>query len=100
MPLPPAGARAVFDLALEGMVWSRRSLLMAMLVGLPVVVRHRSTGWCSRPTPNPQPVTPFDLYAVIVAVYWIRNVLPLAALFYATRPRRRRGGGPDAHVPR
>ena len=25
-----------------------------------------------------------DLYAVIVALYWIRNVLPLAALFFAT----------------
>ena len=26
----------------------------------------------------------FDLYGVIVAVYYVRNVLPLAALFYAT----------------
>jgi hypothetical protein len=28
-------ARAVFDLSLEGMVWSRRSLLMILLLGLP-----------------------------------------------------------------
>ena len=32
----------------------------------------------------PPRLTGFDLYAVIVAVYYVRNVLPLAALFYAT----------------
>jgi hypothetical protein len=36
LPFRPA-ARAVFDLSLEGMVWTRRSLLMAVLVGMPVV---------------------------------------------------------------
>jgi ABC-2 type transport system permease protein len=82
-PLPfLAGARGVFDLALEGMVWSRRSFMMAVLLGLPVVfgliyrfalVAH-----------IPAKLTGFDLYGVIVAVYYVRNVLPLAALFYAT----------------
>jgi ABC-2 type transport system permease protein len=76
------GAQGVFDLALEGMVWSRRSLMMASLLGLPVVfaliyrfalVAH-----------VPPKLTGFDLYGVIVAVYYVRNVLPLAALFYAT----------------
>jgi len=35
-----------------------------------------------------------DLYAVIVAIYWIRNVLPLAALFTRRRssPTRWTGG--------
>jgi len=83
-PLPfAAAARAVFDLSLEGMIWTRRSLLMALLVAAPVafailyrlvLVAHTAV----------RPVTPEDLYAVIVAMYWIRNVLPLAALFYAT----------------
>jgi ABC-2 type transport system permease protein len=82
-PLPfLAGARGVFDLTLEGMVWSRRSFMMAVLLGLPVVfglvyrfalVAH-----------IPAKLTGFDLYGVIVAVYYVRNVLPLAALFYAT----------------
>ena len=83
-PLPfwPA-ARAVFDLSLEGMIWTRRSILMAILVGMPVVfaVLYRVVLSASAKV---QPVTPHDLYAVLVAVYWIRNVLPLAALFYAT----------------
>jgi ABC-type transport system involved in multi-copper enzyme maturation permease subunit len=82
LPLLPA-ARAVFELSLEGMIWTRRSLLMGLLVAMPVafavvyrLVLAAKTGV--------QPVTPQDLYAVIVAMYWIRNVLPLAALFYAT----------------
>ena len=44
-PLPfLRAARAVFDLSLESMIWSRRSLLMALLVGLPVLlaVAYRS----------------------------------------------------------
>jgi ABC-type transport system involved in multi-copper enzyme maturation permease subunit len=78
----PLAARAVFDLALEGMVWSRRSLFMAVLLGLPVLfgVLYRAVIAARFP---PQ-LTGFDLYAGIVAVYYVRNVLPLAALFYAT----------------
>jgi ABC-type transport system involved in multi-copper enzyme maturation permease subunit len=83
-PLPFAqAARAVFDLSLEGMIWTRRSILMAILVGMPVAfaVLYRVVLSSSA---RVQPVTPHDLYAVVVAIYWIRNVLPLAALFYAT----------------
>jgi ABC-2 type transport system permease protein len=75
--------RAVFDLSLEGMIWSRRSLLMGLLVGLPVLlaVVYRvllATDASFHALP------PLDLYAVFVAVFWVRNVLPLAALFHAT----------------
>lgn len=83
-PLPfRRAARAVFDLSLEGMIWTRRSILMAILVGMPVVfaILYRVVLSSSA---RVQPVTPHDLYAVVVAIYWIRNVLPLAALFYAT----------------
>jgi ABC-2 type transport system permease protein len=83
-PLPFAtAARAVFDLSLEGMVWTRRSLLMALLVAAPVAFAILYHVVLVTKTPT-RPVTPQDLYAVIVALYWIRNVLPLAALFYAT----------------
>ncbi len=83
-PLPfAAGARAVFDLSLEGMVWSRRTLLMGLLVGLPVLVAvvYRVV-LATQPEARLLPAA--DLYAVSVAIYWIRNVLPLAALFFAT----------------
>jgi ABC-2 type transport system permease protein len=75
-------AKRVFDLALEGMLWSRRSLLMALLLGLPVLF-----GILYRAIPIahiPPRLTGFDLYGYIVALYYVRNVLPLAALFYAT----------------
>lgn len=82
-PVPwPRGARAVFDLALEGMVWSRRSLVIAVLVGLPVVfaIAYRAVLAAKMPSR----LTGFDLYGIVVAIYYVRNVLPLAALFYAT----------------
>jgi len=83
-PLPFAkGARAVFDLSLEGMMWSRRTLLMGILVALPVLfaIVYRVV---LATQPKAELLPPGDLYAVIVALYWIRNVLPLAALFFAT----------------
>lgn len=82
-PLPfGVGARAVFELSLDGMVFSRRSLLMALLVAAPVAfaILYRVLA-VTQGTP---PLGPSDLYALMVAVYWVRNVLPLAALFYAT----------------
>jgi len=82
-PVPfPRAARAVFDLALEGMVWSRRSLLMAILLGLPIAFGLLFRGIIvSRLPPR---MTAFDLYGFVIAIYYIRNALPLAALFYAT----------------
>jgi ABC-type transport system involved in multi-copper enzyme maturation permease subunit len=75
------GARGVFGIALDSMVWSRRSVLMAALLGLPVVfaLLYRFVLVAKLP---PR-VRGFDLYAVIVALYYIRNALPLAALFYS-----------------
>jgi ABC-type transport system involved in multi-copper enzyme maturation permease subunit len=82
-PLPffPS-ARGVYGLALEGMIWSRRSLLMAILLGLPVAFALLYRGVLI--ARMPARITGFDLYAVIIAIYYVRNVLPLAALFYAT----------------
>jgi ABC-2 type transport system permease protein len=83
-PLPFAtGARAVFDLSLEGMLWTRRTLLMGILVALPVLfaIVYRVV---LATQPQAELLPPGDLYAVVVALYWIRNVLPLAALFFAT----------------
>jgi ABC-type transport system involved in multi-copper enzyme maturation permease subunit len=73
----------VFDLSLEGMIWSRRSLLMALLVGLPVLLAVVYRVVLAADIPS-RGVPPLDLYALVVAVYWIRNVLPLMALFHAT----------------
>ena len=82
-PLPfLRAARGVFDLSLDGMIWSRRSLMMAVLLGLPVVfaLAYRIVLVAKMP-PH---LSGFDLYGVVIAFYYVRNVLPLAALFYAT----------------
>src|SRR5262245_42125729 len=75
-------AQAVFDLALEGMVWSRRSALMAVLLALPILFGILYQAVLAAKIP-PQ-VTGGDLYGQIVVLYYIGSVLPLAALFYAS----------------
>jgi ABC-type transport system involved in multi-copper enzyme maturation permease subunit len=63
------------------MVWTRRSLLMALLLGLPVVLGVIFRLSSVRLPPR---ISSFDFYGVVVAFYYVRNVLPLVALFYAT----------------
>lgn len=75
------GARGVFDIALDAMLWSRRSILMAVLLLLPIAfaLLYRFVLVAKLPAR----LRGFDLYGVIVALYYVRNALPLAALFYA-----------------
>jgi ABC-type transport system involved in multi-copper enzyme maturation permease subunit len=74
-------ARAVFDLALEGMLWSRKSVVMAVLLGLPVVfgILYRVVLVAKLPAQ----ITAAALFGETVVGYYIGNVLPLVALFYA-----------------
>jgi ABC-type transport system involved in multi-copper enzyme maturation permease subunit len=81
-PLPMArAARAVFDLSLEAMVWSRRSLVMALLLALPVALAIVYRAVLGRLPPR---VAAFDFYGNIVVYYYLRFALPVTALFYAT----------------
>jgi ABC-2 type transport system permease protein len=83
-PLPLGrAARLVFDFALEGMAWSRRSLVMAVLVGLPALfaVLYRFLLAAGRLSDAPAPM---DFYGQVIALYEVRNVLPLVAFFYAS----------------
>jgi ABC-type transport system involved in multi-copper enzyme maturation permease subunit len=74
-------ARAVFDLSLESMIWTRRSLLMALLLALPAVLAAVFRLTVTRLPPR---IGAFDFYGMVIAFYYVRNVLPLVALFYAT----------------
>ncbi len=83
-PLPFAtAARAVFNLSLDSMVWTRRSLMMGIFVGLPLVVAIVFRAILVT-RPEAHLVAPFDFYTYVIAVVWISNVLPVCALFYAT----------------
>ena len=81
-PLPfPAAFRAVFELAFDGLLWSRRSLVMGLLLGLPVLLGLLFRLAAAKLPPQ---IGGPDLYAVVVVLYYLRNALPLCALFYAT----------------
>jgi ABC-type transport system involved in multi-copper enzyme maturation permease subunit len=73
-------ARVAFGLGLEGLLWSRRALLMGLLVGAPVLFAlvFRLVAAADLPAE----LTGFDIYGRFVSVYWLRNVLPLVALFF------------------
>ena len=82
-PLPfAAAARGVFTLSLDAMVWSRRSLVVAVALGLPVVLAivYRVV----LAAKLQQHVSGFDLYGITIAFFYVRWALPLVALFYAT----------------
>jgi ABC-2 type transport system permease protein len=81
VPFLPA-AKVVFDLSLESMLWSRRSIFMGVLLGLGVLfaVLFRVVLAARLPAR----IGAFDLYGVVVAYYYVRHALPLAALFYAS----------------
>jgi ABC-2 type transport system permease protein len=82
-PVPFArSARAVFDLALEGMLWSRRSLAVVVVLLLPVLfaVLYRVALAARFPTR----IAAADLYGMAVAFFYVSHALPLVALFYAT----------------
>lgn len=81
VPFLPS-ARAVFGLSLEGMLWSRRSLVLGLFLCIPVLIAivYRVVLAARMPAE----ITGFHLYGYLVALFWVRNALPLAALFYAT----------------
>jgi ABC-2 type transport system permease protein len=76
-----AAARGVFDLTVESMVWSRRSVAMAVLLGLPVLFGLLFRFLSTRVAPE---ITGFELYGLLIAFYYVGNVLPLTALFYGS----------------
>ena len=81
VPFAPA-ARGVFDLALEGMLWSGRTVVMAGLLALPIVraIVYRLV-LARFPAAR---VSAFDLYGRMVVFFYLRFAVPLTALFYAT----------------
>lgn len=78
-----AGALRVFDLSLAHMLWSRRTVFMVLVVGLPVllaiVVRVLvSVGDGRLPTTGPV------VFGLMVWGFFIRFAVPVLAVFYGT----------------
>ena len=76
------GARVVFDLSLEAMLWSRRSVFMGLLLVVPLLfaILYRVLLAAHAPVR----ITPALFFGGMFGSYYIWFALPLTALFYAT----------------
>jgi ABC-2 type transport system permease protein len=83
-----ASAMRVFDLSLGEMLWSRRTIFMALVVGSPVVLALvarivQSTGI----TPlrvNGAGVDAIAMFGMIIWVLYLRFIVPVLGVFYGT----------------
>jgi ABC-type transport system involved in multi-copper enzyme maturation permease subunit len=83
-----ASAFRVFDLSLNQMLWSKRTIFMVLVVGLPVVlaVAIRLLVALGAPTPRMQShvVTGPIIFGLMIWAFFIRFSVPVLAVFYGT----------------
>lgn len=88
-PAPPSlatSALRIFDLSLGQMLWSRRSIFLALLVGGPVVLGvaiRVATALDLGPPRAPRPGGPV-LFGLMVWLLYIRFIVPVLGVFYGT----------------
>ncbi|MGE5360407.1 MAG: ABC transporter permease subunit [Bacteroidales bacterium] len=82
-----AGAMRVFDLSLGQMLWSRRTVFMALVVAAPMVlalayrILHASFG---DPEVNGQAVGGHALFGMTIWLLYLRFIVPILGVFYGT----------------
>jgi hypothetical protein len=78
----------VFDLSLGDMLWSRRTVFMAMVVGLPVVlaaiIRLLSDLGAPMGRANGVILTGPIIFGLMFWLFYIRFIVPVLAVFYGT----------------
>jgi ABC-2 type transport system permease protein len=78
----------VFDLSLSEMLWSRRTIFMALVVGLPVliavVVRLLVEIGAPMPRVNRMEITGPIIFGLMVWAFFVRFSVPVLAIFYGT----------------
>jgi ABC-type transport system involved in multi-copper enzyme maturation permease subunit len=85
-PTLAASALRIFDLSLGQMLWSRRSVFLAVLVGGPVVlaVAVRIAALLNiGPPRGPRPGGPV-LFGLMIWLLYIRFIVPVLGVFYGT----------------
>jgi ABC-type transport system involved in multi-copper enzyme maturation permease subunit len=84
----PSGAARVFELSLGTMLWSRRTVFMALVVGGPVLValaaRLVAAGGVAPLRINGVPVDAAALFGMMVWVFYLRFTVPVLGVFYGT----------------
>jgi ABC-type transport system involved in multi-copper enzyme maturation permease subunit len=81
-------SRRVFDLSLGEMLWSRRTIFMALVVGGPVllavIVRIVELFGMSALRVNGQRVAGFGIFGVMMWMLFLRFIVPVLGVFYGT----------------
>ena len=81
-------AMRVFDLSLGEMLWSRRTIFMALVVGLPVllslVVRVLHDARRADLRVNNTTVTGPSIFGLMIWVFFVRFSVPVLGVFYGT----------------
>ena len=88
-PSFPASVLRVFDLSLGEMLWSRRSLFLALLVGGPVVLAALSraievAGQSGALRVNGSSVTGSAIFGLMIWLLYVRFIVPVLGVFYGT----------------
>ncbi len=81
-------SKRVFDLSLGEMLWSRRTIFMALVVAGPVVlaliVRAVELFGMSALRVNGQRVAGFGIFGVMIWMLFLRFIIPVLGVFYGT----------------
>ena len=81
-------SRRVFDLSLGEMLWSRRTIFMALVVGGPVllalIVKGVEYFGMSALRVNNQRVGGFGIFGVMIWMLFLRFIVPVLGVFYGT----------------
>jgi ABC-2 type transport system permease protein len=81
-------SRRVFDLSLGEMLWSRRTIFMALVVGGPVVLaliaRALEVFGMSALRVNGQRMPGFSIFGVMIWALFLRFIVPVLGVFYGT----------------
>ncbi len=88
-PSFPASVLRVFDLSLGEMLWSRRSVFLALLVGGPVVLAAISrviavAGQSGALRVNGSSVTGSAIFGLMIWLLYVRFIVPVLGVFYGT----------------
>ena len=82
------GVARVFDLSLGEMIWSRRTIFMATVLGAPILlalaVRIVDASGVAPLRVNGAPVTGATIFGIVVWWLYVRFVVPVLGIFYGT----------------
>jgi ABC-type transport system involved in multi-copper enzyme maturation permease subunit len=81
---PTAAALRIFDLSLGEMLWSRRTIFMGLVVGLPVVIAALVRGLVLLGAPLDRTLAGPAIFGLMIWAFFVHFSVPVLATFYGT----------------